>query len=185
MPGPGHLSKCHLTLLQIVLLLGGATARIGDPSGKSSEREMLGDEVIDTNIRGIRENLERVVRNHEAMFWDQGRGQLPDTEIVDNSDWYRRMNIIDFLSSVGRNLRMGRMLARTSVKSRIESDVGLSLTEFTYQAFQVRHECDDYYDPSFVILFRHLIGCISYDLETAGSSWEARTSSVTLWQVRR
>ena len=123
-------------MLQILLLLGGATARIGDPSGKSSEREMLGDEAIDTNIQGIRENLERVVRNHEAMFWDQGRGKLPDTEIVDNSDWYRRMNIIDFLSSVGRNLRMGRMLGRTSVKSRIESDVGLSLTEFTYQAFQ-------------------------------------------------
>ena len=55
---------------------------------------------------------------------------------MDNSDWYRQMNIIDFLSSVGRNLRMGRMLGRTSVKSRIESEVGLSLTEFTYQAFQ-------------------------------------------------
>ena len=51
---------------------------------------------------------------------------------------YERMNIIRFLSSVGRNLRMGRMLGRTSVKSRIESDVGLSLTEFTYQAFQVK-----------------------------------------------
>ena len=49
-------------MLQIVLLLGGATARIGDPSGKSSEREMLGDETIDTNIQGIRENLERVTR---------------------------------------------------------------------------------------------------------------------------
>ena len=99
---------------------------------------------------------------------------------------YERMNIIRFLSSVGRNLRMGRMLGRHSVKSRIESDVGLSLTEFTYQAFQVRHECDDYNDFScFVILFRHMIGCISYNLETAGSSWEARTSSVTLWQARR
>ena len=124
--------------MQIVLLLGGATARIGDPSGKSSEREMLGDEVIDNNIRGIRENLERVVRNHGELFWGEGRGVLPDMEIVDNSSWYKRMNIIDFLSTVGRNLRMGRMLGRTSVKSRIESDVGLSLTEFTYQAFQVK-----------------------------------------------
>ena len=124
-------------LLQIVLLLGGATARIGDPSGKSSEREALGDEAIDINIRGIRESRERVVRHHEEVFWDQSRGRLPDIEIVNNSDWYREMNIIQFLSSVGRNLRMGRMLGRTSVKSRIESDVGLSLTEFTYQAFQV------------------------------------------------
>ena len=62
--------------MQIVLLLGGATARIGDPSGKSSEREMLGDEVIDNNIRGIRENLERVVRNHGELFWGEGRGVL-------------------------------------------------------------------------------------------------------------
>ena len=123
-------------LLQVVLLIGGATARIGDPSGKNSDREMLDDDVINKNIEGIRENLDRVVRNHKDHFWSEDRGLLPDIEIVDNSDWYSRMNIIDFLSSVGRNLRMGRMLGRTSVKSRIESDVGLSLTEFTYQAFQ-------------------------------------------------
>ena len=118
-------------------MLGGATARIGDPSGKNSDREELGDEVINKNIAGIRENLERVVRHHREYFWSSERGELHDIEIVDNSDWYQKMNIIDFLSSVGRNLRMGRMLGRTSVKSRIESESGLSLTEFTYQAFQV------------------------------------------------
>ena len=118
-------------------MLGGATARIGDPSGKNSDREELGDDVINKNIAGIRENLERVVRHHREYFWSSERGELQDIEIVDNSDWYQKMNIIDFLSSVGRNLRMGRMLGRTSVKSRIESESGLSLTEFTYQAFQV------------------------------------------------
>jgi len=121
---------------QVVILLGGATARIGDPSGKNSEREELGDAVIDNNLLGIRENIERVFRNHEQLFWSEGRGELKDIVIVDNSDWYRKMNIIDFLASVGRNLRMGRMLGRTSVKSRVESEAGLSLTEFTYQAFQ-------------------------------------------------
>ena len=99
-------------------------------------REELGDEVIDGNMLGIRENIERVFRNHDQLFWSEDRGKLRDIVIVDNSDWYRKMNIIDFLASVGRNLRMGRMLGRTSVKSRIESDAGLSLTEFTYQAFQ-------------------------------------------------
>ena len=99
-------------------------------------REELGDEVIDGNMLGIRENIERVFRNHDQLFWSEDRGKLRDIVIVDNSDWYRKMNIIDFLASVGRNLRMGRMLGRTSVKSRIESDSGLSLTEFTYQAFQ-------------------------------------------------
>ena len=92
--------------------------------------------MIDNNLVGIKENIERVFRNHDEIFWSEGRGKLKDIIIVDNSDWYRKMNIIDFLASVGRNLRMGRMLGRTSVKSRIESDVGLSLTEFTYQAFQ-------------------------------------------------
>lgn len=103
---------------------------------KSLCREELGDEVIDGNMLGIRENIERVFRNHDQLFWSEDRGKLRDIVIVDNSDWYRKMNIIDFLASVGRNLRMGRMLGRTSVKSRIESDSGLSLTEFTYQAFQ-------------------------------------------------
>merc|ERR1719400_1998484 len=121
---------------QVVILLGGATARIGDPSGKNSEREELGGEVIDGNLAGIRENIQRVFSNHNQLFWSEQRGKLKDIVVVDNSDWYNKMNIIDFLSSVGRNLRMGRMLGRTSVKSRVESETGLSLTEFTYQAFQ-------------------------------------------------
>ena len=99
-------------------------------------REELGGDVIDGNLAGIRENIERVFSNHDKLFWSEQRGKLKDIVVVDNSDWYKKMNIIDFLASVGRNLRMGRMLGRTSVKSRIESDVGLSLTEFTYQAFQ-------------------------------------------------
>ena len=92
--------------------------------------------MIDNNLVGIKENIERVFRNHDEIIWSEERGKLKEIIIVDNSDWYRKMNIIDFLASVGRNLRMGRMLGRTSVKSRIESDIGLSLTEFTYQAFQ-------------------------------------------------
>ena len=67
---------------------------------------MLGDDEINKNISGIRENLQRVVDNHNKYFWSSSRGQLPDIEIVDNSDWYMKMNIIDFLSSVGRNLRL-------------------------------------------------------------------------------
>ena len=99
-------------------------------------REELGDQAIEANLAGIRENIQRVFSNHDQLFWSEQRGKLKDIVVVDNSCWYKKMNIIDFLASVGRNLRMGRMLGRTSVKSRIESDVGLSLTEFTYQAFQ-------------------------------------------------
>ena len=77
------------------------------------------------------------MRNHETEFWCGSRGQLGGVEVVDNSDWYSDMNMIDFLSGVGRHLRIGRMLGRTAVKQRVESEAGLSLTEFTYQAFQV------------------------------------------------
>ena len=119
---------------QVVILLGGATARIGDPSGRSSERILLEDEVIEKNIQGIRADIERIFNNHEEYFWSNERGELPEVEVVDNESWYREMNIIDFLSSVGRNLRLGRMLTRTSVKSRLESEAGMSLTEFSYQA---------------------------------------------------
>ena len=121
---------------RVVVLVGGATARIGDPSGKNSEREELDENVIVKNIDGIQNDIERIVTNHEANFWSEEQGELQRVEIVDNESWYRKMNIIDFLSSVGRNLRLGKMLSRSSVKGRLESDAGLSLTEFSYQAFQ-------------------------------------------------
>ena len=86
-----------------MLLLGGATARIGDPSGKNSDREELGDEAVAANTGAIRwdeiflplsrlifltrENLERVIRHHNNHFWSSDRGVPPDIEIVDNSDW--------------------------------------------------------------------------------------------------
>jgi len=121
---------------RVVVLIGGATARIGDPSGKNSEREELDEKIISNNVDGIKNDIEKIMRNHEKLFWSEQQGVLPKTEIVDNESWYRKMNIIDFLSSVGRNLRIGRMLGRSSVKGRLESDAGLSLTEFSYQAFQ-------------------------------------------------
>jgi len=121
---------------RVVVLLGGATARIGDPSGKNSEREELGEEVIVKNIHGIKCDIEKIVNNHKQHFWSKERGELQEVEVVDNESWYKEMNIIDFLSSVGRNLRLGKMLNRSSVKTRLESDEGLSLTEFSYQAFQ-------------------------------------------------
>lgn len=121
---------------RVVVLVGGATARIGDPSGKNSEREELHEKVIVKNIEGIRTDIEKIVNNHEQHFWSEEQGELQKVEIVDNESWYREMNIIDFLSSVGRNLRLGKMLSRSSVKGRLESEAGLSLTEFSYQAFQ-------------------------------------------------
>jgi len=117
-----------------VALLGGATARIGDPSGRNTERQEVGEAEVQANLSGIRNNIERVVANHKELL--AGKKALPELEIVNNEDWYGDMNVMTFMGKVGRRLRISRMLGRHSVKSRLESSEGLSLMEFTYQALQ-------------------------------------------------
>lgn len=129
------LLQCQRAGHKVIALIGGATARIGDPSGKSAERPVLPEEDVQKNISGLRENLSRIFRHHEEHFCD-GVDSVQPAEIINNDDWYRTTNIVDFLGNVGRHLRMGRMLSRQSVRSRLDSEHGMSLTEFTYQAFQ-------------------------------------------------
>uniref|UniRef100_A0A3Q2XSR9 Tyrosine--tRNA ligase n=1 Tax=Hippocampus comes TaxID=109280 RepID=A0A3Q2XSR9_HIPCM len=102
----------------VIAVLGGATAQIGDPSGKTSERERLSADAVEENTRGIRESIHRIFTNHELHFW------------------YKDWNVVGFLAESGRHFRMGTMLSRHSVQSRLRSSEGMSLTEFTYQAFQ-------------------------------------------------
>ena len=99
---------------RVVVLLGGATARIGDPSGKNSEREELKEEVIVKNIHGIKCDIEKILSNHKQHFWSKERGELQEVEVVDNESWYKEMNIIDFLSSVGRNLSIQAGIVHTA-----------------------------------------------------------------------
>ncbi|XP_061678509.1 tyrosine--tRNA ligase, mitochondrial [Syngnathoides biaculeatus] len=116
-------------------LLGGATARIGDPSGKTSEREQLSADVVEANTRRIRETIHRIFINHELHFHDGSK--TPGTvTVLNNLSWYKDWNVVRFLSEIGRHFRMGTMLSRHSVQSRLRSSEGMSLTEFTYQAFQ-------------------------------------------------
>lgn len=119
-----------------IALLGGATGRIGDPSGRSSERSLLPSDIIDRNLKGLKQDVERVFTNHERYFWPRDGGQLAPVRVVNNHHWYQDMNIVEFLASVGRYFRVGRMLSRQSVKVRLESEQGISLTEFAYQTFQ-------------------------------------------------
>ena len=127
---------------RVITLVGGATARIGDPSGKSEERPMLLAEQVEKNVAGIRRNLETVFANHAELYGDQCKHDLrPDGKgvvFVDNYEWYRDVNILDFLGNTGRHFRMGTMLGRSSVRDRLASPEGMSFTEFTYQTFQVR-----------------------------------------------
>ncbi|KAL5017815.1 hypothetical protein ScPMuIL_003537 [Solemya velum] len=119
-----------------VALVGSATALIGDPSGRDSERVPLSGEQIQSNTESINSSLHRIFTNHERFIWANSKKVLPKVRIVNNSEWYRDKNIIEFLSTVGRYFRMGPMLSRHSVQTRLTSAEGMSFTEFTYQLFQ-------------------------------------------------
>ena len=111
-----------------IALVGGATGLIGDPSGKSAERQLQTKDIIAGNVLGVRRVLER--------FLDFKHPTAP-AAIVSNLDWFGPMSAIDFLRDVGKHFRIGTMLAKDSVKSRMEaSSEGMSYTEFSYQLLQ-------------------------------------------------
>lgn len=110
-----------------VVLLGGATGRIGDPSGKSTERPLLDIATIESNVQRIRAHFERVLD-----FKQVGAKPL----VVNNDDWFAKINLVDFLRDVGKHFRVNVMLTKDSVKGRLESEEGISFTEFSYQILQ-------------------------------------------------
>lgn len=116
-----HLQKVGV---KPFILMGGATGRIGDPSGKKAERVLLSEEVIVANLAAQKEQFKRFL-NFEG---DTG------AKIVNNFDWYKDMNVLAFLRDVGKHLTVNYMMAKDSVKSRLET--GLSFTEFSYQLLQ-------------------------------------------------
>ena len=110
-----------------VALIGGATGMIGDPSGKSTERVLLDAASIERNCLGIRANLQTIL--------DFSHPHAP-ARMVNNMDWFRHFTWIDFLRDVAKHARMGPMLAKDSVKTRLNSEEGMSFTEFSYQLLQ-------------------------------------------------
>lgn len=119
----------------VIALIGGATAQIGDPSGKTTEREALPRDVVKNNANGIRESLYRIFANHELYFCSDPR-KLGTISVLNNAKWYKDWNVVSFLSGIGRHFRMGTLLSRHSVQSRLKSAEGMSFTEFSYQLFQ-------------------------------------------------
>jgi tyrosyl-tRNA synthetase len=107
-----------------IALIGGATGMVGDPSGKSQERNLLDEETIAKNIIGVKHQLEK--------FLDF-EGENP-AEIANNYDWFKNMNFLEFIRDVGKHIPVNYMMAKDSVKSRLET--GMSFTEFTYQLVQ-------------------------------------------------
>ena len=107
-----------------IALIGGATGMVGDPSGKSQERNLLDKATIEKNIKGVKSQLEK--------FLDfEGENAA---ELVNNADWFDSMNFLSFIRDVGKHISVNYMMAKDSVKSRLET--GMSFTEFTYQLVQ-------------------------------------------------
>jgi tyrosyl-tRNA synthetase len=108
-----------------VALAGGATGMVGDPSGRSEERNLLDAETLDANVRSIAEQMGRIVD------FEDGRARL-----VDNRTWTEPLTLIDFLRDVGKHVTVNQMVARESVKARMAGDQGISFTEFSYMLLQ-------------------------------------------------
>lgn len=142
-----------------IAVAGGGTAMIGDPSGRSTERPLLTIEQIDANTEAIKNQL--------AHFLDFEVKGNP-ARLVNNADWLRKLNLIDFLRDVGKYLTVNYMLAKDSVRTRMESENGISYTEFSYMLLQS-------YD------FFHLYEELGCKLQTGGSDqWGNITAGAEL-----
>lgn len=111
-----------------VALIGGATGMVGDPSGKSDERNLLDEATLQRNVEGIKRQLSR--------FLDFDESNPNAAKLVNNYDWFRDITFIGFLRDVGKYLTVNYMMAKDSVRKRIEGDTGISYTEFAYQLMQ-------------------------------------------------
>lgn len=109
-----------------IALMGGGTGMIGDPSGKSEERNLLSAEILEHNLKGIRAQFERF------LDFDAGSSSA---RMMNNAEWLNEVRLIDFFRDVGKHFSIGYMMAKESVKSRI-ADAGISYTEFSYMALQ-------------------------------------------------
>src|SRR4051812_47210001 len=111
-----------------IALVGGATGMVGDPSGKSEERNLLNEETLARNVAGVKAQLEK--------FLDFNTGAANTAELVNNYDWFKNISFIEFLRDAGKHITVNYMMAKDSVKKRIEGDTGISYTEFAYQLMQ-------------------------------------------------
>lgn len=129
----GHLTQI-MTLIHFqraghkpVALVGGATGMVGDPSGKSAERNLLDENTLRHNVSCLQNQLKK--------FLEFGI-ERNQAEMVNNYDWFKNYGFLDFIRDVGKHLTVNYMMAKDSVKKRLESENGISFTEFSYQLIQ-------------------------------------------------
>ena len=148
-----------------IVVAGGATGSIGDPSGKSAERQLLTHEQLKANIEGVKKQL--------ASFLDFGE-ETNAALMVDNADWTAPLSFLDVLRDVGKHFKVNAMVAKESVRARMEDrDVGISYTEFSYMILQA-------------LDFHHLCGQHDCELQIGGSDqWGNITAGIDLIHRRQ
>ena len=109
-------------------LVGGATGMVGDPSGKSEERNLLSEDILRHNQEGVKKQL--------MQFLDFDPSKPNCAEMVNNYDWFKEMSFLTFIRDVGKHITVSYMTSKDSVKKRLEGETGMSFTEFTYQLVQ-------------------------------------------------
>ena len=129
----GHLTQI-MTLIHFqraghkpFALVGGATGMVGDPSGKSAERNLLSEDILNHNVSCLERQLK--------IFLDFDCG-ANSAEMVNNFDWFKNFSFLDFIRDVGKHLTVNYMMAKDSVRKRLEGETGMSFTEFSYQLVQ-------------------------------------------------
>ncbi|WP_316813960.1 tyrosine--tRNA ligase [Pedobacter heparinus] len=129
----GHLTQI-MTLIHFqraghkpYALVGGATGMVGDPSGKSAERNLQTEDMVEHNLAGMKRQLSRFLKFEAA-----GNGAV----MINNADWFKDMGLFSFIRDIGKHITVNYMMAKDSVKRRLEGDSGLSFTEFCYQLIQ-------------------------------------------------
>lgn len=146
-----------------IVLAGGATGMVGDPSGRSEERNLLDSDTLNANVTKIKKQLERL------LDFESGSNQAT---LVDNADWTRDVPVLEFLRDVGKHITVNQMMAKDSVRSRLADENGLSYTEFSYMLLQAND-------------FRHLCEFHDCELQMGGSDqWGNITAGIDLIRKR-
>ena len=120
-----HLQQCGH---KPIALVGGATGMVGDPSGKSEERNLLSEETLSHNLACVKKQLEK--------YLDFDSSKPNAAEMANNYDWFKDFTFLDFIRDVGKHITVNYMMSKDSVKKRLDGDTGMSFTEFTYQLVQ-------------------------------------------------
>ena len=111
-----------------IALVGGATGMVGDPSGKSEERNLLSEDILRHNQEGVKKQL--------TQYLDFEPAKKNCAEMVNNFDWFKEISFLQFIRDVGKHITVNYMMSKDSVKKRLEGETGMSFTEFTYQLVQ-------------------------------------------------